>query len=70
MWGMCFIKMELYFGKFFFFLSEAYQLLKYIPEAVPTLNSYTNIYKHDAPEHYFLLRTIRKNKDDYKYETH
>ena len=44
------------------YLPEANQLLKYIPEAVPTLNSYANMCKHNAQECYFLLRTIRKNK--------
>ena len=41
-------------------LPESNQLLKYIPEAAPTLNSYANMLKQDAQEYYFLLRTIRK----------
>ena len=45
-------------------LPEATQLLKYLPEAVPTLNPCANTCKHDAQEYYFLLRTIIKNKDD------
>ena len=40
-----------------------------MPEAVPTINSYANMCKHNVQEYYFLLLTIRKNKDDYKYET-
>ena len=50
-------------------LVEANQLLKYIPEAVPTLNSYANMCRQDAQEYYFLLRTIRKTKTTYNYET-
>ena len=51
-------------------LPEANLLLKYIPEAVPTINSYDNMCKNTIS----CLRTIRKNKDDlanttYKYET-
>ena len=45
-------------------LPEANQLLKYRPEAGPTLNSYANLCNQDALEYYFLLRTYRKNKDD------
>ena len=51
-------------------LPAANQLLKYITEAVPTLNSYANMCKHDTQEYYFLLRTIRQKKTTYKYETH
>ena len=36
-------------------LPEANQLLKYIPEAEPTLNSYDNMCAHDAQEYYFLF---------------
>ena len=43
-------------------LQEASQLLKYIPEAVPTLNSYANMCRHDAQEYCFLLCTIRKKQ--------
>ena len=52
-------------------LQEADQLLKYIPESVPTLNSYANMCKHDAQEYYFPLCTIRRRKKtNYKFETH
>ena len=33
-------------------LLEANQLLKYIPEAVPTINSYDNMCAKDAQEYY------------------
>ena len=36
-------------------LREANQLLKYIPEAEPTLNSYDNMCADDAQEYYFLF---------------
>ena len=36
-------------------LSEANQLLKYKPEAVPTLNSCDNMCTKDAQEYYFLF---------------
>ena len=36
-------------------LPEANQLLKYKPEAVPTLNSYDNMCTKDAQEYYFLF---------------
>ena len=36
-------------------LLEANQLLKYIPEAVPTINSYDNMCTHDVQEYYFLF---------------
>ena len=36
-------------------LSEANQLLKYKPEAVPTLSSYDNMCAQDAQEYYFLF---------------
>ena len=51
-------------------LPESNQLLNYIQEAVPTLNSCAIMCKHDEQEYYFLLHTIRKNKDNYKYKTH
>ena len=51
-------------------LPEENQLLKYIPEAVHTLNSYANMCKYDAQEYYFLLHTIRKSKTTYKHKTH
>ena len=55
-------------------MPEANQLLKYEPEAIPTLNSYDTMCTYDAQKYYFLLHTIIKNKDDlanttYKYET-
>ena len=36
-------------------LREANQLLKYIPEAEPTLHSYDNMLADDAQEYYFLF---------------
>ena len=36
-------------------LPEANLLLKYIPEAVPTINSYDNMCAKDAQEYYFLF---------------
>ena len=45
-------------------LQEANLLLKFIPEAVTTLNSYANICRHDVQEYCFLLRTNRKNNDN------
>ena len=36
-------------------LPEANQLLKYKPEAVPTLNSRDNMCTKDAQEYYFLF---------------
>ena len=36
-------------------LPEANQLLKIIPEAVPTLNPCANMCQYDAQEYYFLL---------------
>ena len=36
-------------------LPDVYQLMKYIPEAVPTLNSYDNMCTYDAQEYYFLF---------------
>ena len=52
-------------------LPEANQLMKYIPETEATLNSYDNMFTHDAQEYYYFLRTIRKNIEDLanKYET-
>ena len=35
-------------------LPEANKLLKYIPEVVPTLNSYDNMCAYDAQEYYFF----------------
>ena len=34
---------------------EASQLLKYIPEAVTTLNLYDTMFTKDAQEYYFML---------------
>ena len=45
-------------------LPEANQLLKYKPEAVPTLNSYDNMCGQDAQEYYFLFANTT-----YNYET-
>ena len=45
-------------------LPEANKLLKYIPEVVPTLNSYDNMCAHERKNTISCLRTIRKNKDD------
>ena len=36
-------------------LPEANLLLKYIPEAVPTINSFDNMCAKDAQEYYFLF---------------
>ena len=52
-------------------MPEANQLLKFIPEAVPTLNSCAHMMRKNTIS---CLRTIRKNKDDlvntnYKYKT-
>ena len=51
-------------------MPEANQLLKYIPEAVPTLNSYANMCRNDVQEYCFLLFRFKKTKTTYKYETH
>ena len=45
-------------------LPEANKLLKYIPEVVPTLNSYDNMCAHERKNTISCLHTIRKNKDD------
>ena len=55
-------------------MPKANQLLKYIPEAVPTLNSNDNICIHDAKNTISCRHTIITNKDDlanstFKYET-
>ena len=42
-------------------LREANQLLNYIPEAVPTLNSYATMYKQ---EYYVLFANNYKEKRD------
>ena len=51
-------------------LWEANQLLKYIPEAEPTLNLYDNMCTDDAQEYYFLFAHNYKNKDDLGNTTH
>ena len=57
-------------------LPEANQLLKIIPEAVPTLNPCANMCQYDVCKNTISCwRIIRKNKDDLaktinKYETH
>ena len=49
---------------------EANQLLKYLPEAFPTLKAYLNVCKQDVQECYILLCKIkREKKTTYKYET-
>ena len=55
-------------------MPEANQLLKYKPEAIPTLNSYDTMCTKDAQEYYFLFAHNQKNNDDlanttYNYET-
>ena len=45
-------------------LPEANQLLKYKPEAVPTLNSCDNMCTNDVQEYYFLFAHNQKNKDN------
>ena len=43
-------------------LPEAIQLLKYILEAVPTINSYDNKCIYDAQEYYFMYAHNLKKK--------
>ena len=47
------------------------QLLKYILEAAPTLNSDVNMCKHNAQEYYFLFaQNKRRKKDDLEKMTY
>ena len=51
-------------------LLEANQLLKYIPEAVLTLNSCANMYKQVRRRTISCCAQLEKTKTTHKYKTH